>query len=118
MFDHNWSWLRDGKWINWKLYRNTPVLFLFSDPDTIYVHLVPHSHDDVGWLKTVDQYYYGQRNDIQNANVRSILDSVVQELAIDPTRRYLNTFNCVAHFDFLLICYLFAAYTNLAYVFS
>jgi len=33
------------------------------------VHLICHSHDDVGWLKTVDQYYYGANNSIQHAGL-------------------------------------------------
>ena len=36
----------------------------------VTVHIIPHSHDDVGWLKTLDQYYTGSRNDIQVAAVR------------------------------------------------
>ncbi|VDP14162.1 unnamed protein product [Echinostoma caproni] len=52
------------------------------------VHLVPHTHDDVGWLKTFDQYFYGLRNYIQRAGVQYILDSVVQALAANPERRF------------------------------
>ena len=29
---------------------------------SIKVHLVPHSHDDVGWLKTAAQYAFGLNN--------------------------------------------------------
>lgn len=30
----------------------------------LYVHLIPHSHDDVGWLKTPDEYFTGSAQDI------------------------------------------------------
>ncbi|XP_020573833.1 alpha-mannosidase At3g26720-like [Phalaenopsis equestris] len=53
------------------------------------VHLVPHSHDDVGWLKTVDQYYVGSNNSIQGACVRNVLDSVVSALLEDKNRRFI-----------------------------
>jgi len=53
------------------------------------VHIVPHTHDDVGWLKTVDEYYTGQNNSIQHAGVRYILDSVVRSLAEDPERKFV-----------------------------
>ncbi|KAG0474873.1 hypothetical protein HPP92_014559 [Vanilla planifolia] len=53
------------------------------------VHLVPHTHDDVGWLKTVDQYYSGSNNSIQGACVRNVLDSVVMALLKDPNRKFI-----------------------------
>ena len=53
------------------------------------VHIVPHTHDDVGWLKTVDEYYTGQNNSIQHAGVRYILDSVIRSLAEVPKRTFV-----------------------------
>ncbi|KAJ6797677.1 alpha-mannosidase [Iris pallida] len=53
------------------------------------VHLVPHTHDDVGWLKTVDQYYVGANNSIQGACVQNVLDSVVEALQKDPSRKFV-----------------------------
>jgi lysosomal alpha-mannosidase len=52
------------------------------------VHVVPHSHDDVGWLKTLDEYFDGSRKDIQFTNVKVELTSVVHALLADPTRRF------------------------------
>ena len=54
------------------------------------VHLVPHSHDDVGWLKSIDEYFIGSKNDIARACVSCILDSVVDELSRDPARRFIQ----------------------------
>ena len=59
------------------------------------VHVIPHSHDDVGWLKTVDQYFVGSRRvgwgtgwENQKVSVGDILDSVTKTLSQDPNRRW------------------------------
>ncbi|KAJ0111521.1 hypothetical protein Patl1_01315 [Pistacia atlantica] len=58
-------------------------------PGKINVHLVAHSHDDVGWLKTVDQYYVGSNNSIQGACVQNVLDSIVPALLADKNRKFI-----------------------------
>ncbi|XP_068205819.1 lysosomal alpha-mannosidase-like isoform X1 [Palaemon carinicauda] len=58
-------------------------------PGMLNVHFVCHTHDDVGWLKTVDQYYYGAKNNIQRAGVQYILDSVISSLLDDPDRKFI-----------------------------
>jgi alpha-mannosidase len=61
------------------------LLFLFTAAK-INVHIVPHTHDDVGWLFTMDQYYYGQNN--MNKCVKCILDSMIISLENNPERTY------------------------------
>ena len=52
------------------------------------VHLIPHSHDDVGWLKTVDDYFYGANMRTQFAGVQYTIDTVVQELIDHPEYKF------------------------------
>jgi hypothetical protein len=52
------------------------------------MHVVPHSHDDVGWLKTVDEYFDGSHKDIQWTNVRVELTTIVDSLLDDPKRKF------------------------------
>ena len=49
--------------------------------DVIDVFVVPHSHDDVGFHRTVDQYFEEQ--------VVWIYDTVIQQLSENPQRKFI-----------------------------
>ena len=53
------------------------------------VHLNAHTHDDVGWLKTVDQYYVGLNKTIDSSVVQYILSTVIDALEANPARKFM-----------------------------
>ena len=44
------------------------------------MHLIAHTHDDVGWLKTVDEYYTGSHEHVQQAEVNLIISNTIEQL--------------------------------------
>lgn len=54
----------------------------------IQVHVVPHTHDDIGWLKTVKEYANGYNTTIQNACTDCIITTVVEALRANPDRTF------------------------------
>jgi hypothetical protein len=50
-----------------------------TGPKKLSIHLIPHSHDDVGWLRTVDEYYIFEVRNITN---------YVKSLQVSPNRRF------------------------------
>ena len=63
------------------------------DASKLNVHICPHTHDDPGWLKTADQYYYGANASICSpagtAGVQYILDTVIDALERDPSKQFV-----------------------------
>ncbi|CAJ0955303.1 unnamed protein product, partial [Mesorhabditis belari] len=73
-FAGNCSWDRCNPWS--------------KDKNVINVHLIPHTHDDLGWIKTVDEYYYGAKPGLVPVGVQYIYNTVIDELEKHPDRKF------------------------------
>jgi hypothetical protein len=62
------------------------LLKIICSASSLNVHIIPHTHDDVGWLFTMDQYYSGSNN--MGKCVKCILDSMLETLDSDPKRTF------------------------------
>lgn len=52
------------------------------------MHDALDSHQDPGYKKTMDDYFYGRRNDIQNVTITKIIDNVIHQLTLNKDRKY------------------------------
>lgn len=50
--------------------------------------MVPHSHTDMGWIKTISMYFTGGAKDTSYSNVNNVYDGIFDELQRDPKRKF------------------------------
>lgn len=58
-----------------------PIAYMSSPPPNHKIVLVPHSHVDPGWIKTLQQYFDDQ--------AKHILDTVIEYLQEEPFRTFI-----------------------------
>ena len=59
-----------------------------AESEVINVHMIGHTHDDPGWLKTMDEYFSGTNSSIMPTSVSIIFDTVLGALEEDPQKMY------------------------------
>eukprot|EP01132_Coremiostelium_polycephalum_P000662 gene662-821_t len=57
------------------------IVFVNAESKPVKIHLVCHSHDDSGWIRTFEEYYY--------ESVFDILTSTVESLIENPKRKFV-----------------------------
>ena len=65
------------------------LLLVSISVHSLTVHMVPHTHDDVGWLKTVDQYFIGSNSSLQHASVTNLITATIAALKRVPERKFI-----------------------------
>jgi hypothetical protein len=75
-----------------QLYSLATCLLLSTVPSEVAaklnIYMMPHSHDDIGWLKTLNQYFDGSKKEIQYTNVEVELSTVIDALRVNPERKF------------------------------
>jgi len=57
--------------------------------DLLNIHLIPHTHDDIGYIKTLDQYFYDGAKEINIEGVQYILDAIFPYLDNDRSKKFI-----------------------------
>jgi len=52
-----------------------------------FVHVFPHSHTDLGWLGTIDEYFQG-KTEAYEGSVKDMLTSVIENLEDSKERTF------------------------------
>jgi lysosomal alpha-mannosidase len=60
----------------------------YTNDGKINIHLIAHTHDDMGWIKTADDYFTGANAQLEHHGVQYIIDTMVEGLKRNKERKF------------------------------